>query len=60
MDEYCDTCGHELHDDNNQRECECGELLCRECISEHNAGCSEYVAKENDKWGAATPVGIGI
>lgn len=52
----CETCGHDLHDDNHEIECACGEVLCGVCIDEHNAGCGEFVAAVNDKWGL-TPVG---
>lgn len=57
MTDLCDTCGEELHDDNHEIECACGEVLCGECISEHNAGCIEYVAAVNDLWGPTTPAG---
>lgn len=60
MTEYCGTCGEELHNDNHVIECECGEDLCHWCIDEHNKGCMEYVASENDKWNAYTPAGRGL
>lgn len=57
MNELCETCGEELHDDNHEIECSCGEILCGLCIREHNSGCQEYVAFENDKWTGVTPAG---
>ncbi len=52
----CETCGHDIDDENRSFECACGEEICGKCADEHNEGCSEYVASENDKWGL-TPAG---
>jgi hypothetical protein len=57
MNELCETCGEDLHDDNREIECACGEIICGECRHEHNQGCAEWVAEINDQWGPSTPAG---
>lgn len=50
----CVACGEELHDDNHEVSCACGEDFCQSCIEFHLDECNEAVAANNDVWGATT------